>query len=184
MHKQKQRTTLEHAFIDNAELRMGLSVTPGTGVIAEYAANPYRRARLKLTGFVVSVTAANDYGGTKLCDLPNSNLMILGAIVDLQATAGGGFSTLANLDLAIGTVTTASAAFSNAGEDNIVPKIDSSAGGVVDGASGSTEVNVFLAAGTNALFVNVATGNIATDGTVTLDGYIDVIYLDLGKATS
>lgn len=177
--KIKNRVLLDNAAVGNARITAGSAVTPGTGVTLDSQALVMRRARLKLTAFNVTVTAALDYGGTKLCDLPANKILIVGTVVDLSCAITGTGATLAAVDLAVGTVTTASAAFSNAGEKNIVAKIDCTAGGVIDGASASAETNVLIAAGTNAIYVNVASACTA-DGAATLDGYIDIYYYDLG----
>lgn len=183
-NKLKARTIIDNLVVDGDFVRNGADVTPGTGVTLETQCSAVKRAKLKLTNFVVTVDADDDFGSTKLCDLPNSNLLILGAMVDLTAVGAGGFTLEQNLDLAIGTVATASADFSNAGEDNIVAKIDGTAGGVVDGSSISIGALVPIAAGaSNDVFVNVATGDIATDGTVTLNGFIVIYYIDIDKAS-
>lgn len=183
-HKQKIRTVLTNPVLGGARVISSLTPTAGTGSRVENLSSLVQRSRFKLTGMVAAVLAANDYGSVKLCDLPNTQILVLGVIVDLSAAVAGTGSSLANVDLAVGTVATASAAFSNAGEKNLCPKIDCTAQGVIDGASGSTETNVLIAAGaSNAVYLNVATGNITTDGSVTLDGFVDIIYLDIGKAT-
>lgn len=181
--KVKQRTVLVNPVIDGQDLHASLSVTPSTGAVLIPQFQQLRRARLKLTSFAIAVAAADDFGSLKLCDLPNSQLLVVGAIVDLDATVTGTGSSLAAVDLAIGTVATASTNFANAGEKNVVDKLDCTSGGVIDGAA-ATAINLLIAAGaSNALYVNVATGNISTAGVVTLNGYIDIIYVDLGKAS-
>lgn len=181
VQKVKQRTLLP-----NQVPTQGTAVTPTTanGVAGTTLPANVRRQVLKLTDTLIPVTAALDYGGLKLCDLPNSNLVFLGAIVDLSAAVTGTGATLAAVDFALGTVTTASTTFSNAGEDNLVEKIDCTAGGAIDGASVQATTSIFVAAGaSNAIYANVATGNITTDGGVTLNGTIELFFLDLGKAS-
>lgn len=181
--KVKQRTIHENAVLGDYDVQQPVlgAGTPGTGVVAIKGARSVTRLTLDLTNVAVAVDADDDFGGTLLLTLPNTPVRILGVLVDLVATAAGGFSTLANLDVAVGTVVTASADFSNAGEDNLVAKIDGTSGGVVAGggavpSSGHLDV---AAAADNEIWVNVATGNIATDGTVTLNGTVTLLLLEV-----
>lgn len=54
-----------------------------------------------------------------------------------------------------------------------------SAEGVIDARSTATEANLFVAKGTNALYLN-AQATIASDATLTVSGTIDVLYVELG----
>jgi hypothetical protein len=183
VHKVKGRVLMPNLVTDGGRtLPVAADPVAATGATLGKFERSIRVARFYLTNLTADVLAANDYGSKKLCDLPNTALVIVGAVVDLTAAVTGTGSSLANVDLAIGTVATASANFSTAGEDNLVAKIDCTAQGVIDGASGATETNVFVAAGTNAVYINVATGDISTAGTVVLNGVVDLLYIDVGKA--
>jgi hypothetical protein len=97
---------------------------------------------------------------------------------------GTGVDTIENVDIAVGSVVTASTDFSGAGEDDMVEKIDLTAGGVGQGDSLDNGTPALLwvgAAADNEFYLNVAVA-ISADGSVTFTGYIDVFWLDLGVA--
>lgn len=51
-----------------------------------------RKIRLVITSLLISLDADDDFGGTKICDLPDSNLLILGAEADLSLDKDAGFT--------------------------------------------------------------------------------------------
>lgn len=178
----KQVSEFPSLVVDGGALvKSGLTTTPNTaaGVTRDKHAGVLRKERFNLTDFVVAVLEANDYGGTKLCDLPVSSVLILGANVNLVATGTGGVDTLANIDLAIGSLVAAATPLATTSIDT-VPKLDSSAGGVIRGTNVATESSRHEAQGTASLFVNIS-DVISVDGTVVLNGTIDLWYLDLGE---
>ena len=143
------------------------------------------RLRLKLTDFVVTVPNADNFGATKLLTLADNNLEFKWAVVDLAAVVlGFTTNTVAAVDLALGTAEMASTDFSGAGEDDITEKIDgvgAGATGTVKGVSTDALRNVLIAAGTNAIWVNVSDPVTSGDGTLTLNGYIELTLRELGK---
>lgn len=143
--------------------------------------NPYRRTRINFTNLVVSVTAALDYGSALLFTYPNSNVLFLGAVVDLTAVEDGtGITDVTAVDFALGTVPLASTTFANAGEQDMVAEGDVAAGGRMEGVtSDSLDTKMLAAAADNEVYINVQ-ATISADGSVTLSGYVDVVYLDLG----
>lgn len=173
--KQKQKTILPNLTVGR---RVG---TPTTG--AALSTRPLVTQRITLSGFVVSMAAADDFGGTKLLDLINADLVIVSAVLNLAVVVAGlAVNTAAALDVALGTVTTASAAFSNAGEKDVVPKIDgvgATATGTVIGQGTTTEALKAIAAGaSNALFLNASSAVTTGTGTATFTGTIDLIMVD------
>lgn len=162
-----------------------LRPTPVAGVTMKQRGYIWQRAIFTLDDFAVTVAAASDFGGTKLCDLPNTNFLLLGIVVDLVSTLTGFTSNAGSaLDLALGTVVTASTGFTNAGEDDLLQKLDGAGAGspgTVKGASDATVANQYLVAAARSIFVNVADPVTAATGTVTLDGTIEVVYAMLGK---
>lgn len=157
-----------------------------TGVVATSTPHFVRKVRLQLTNKVVSMTAAQDFGSTKLADLPAGNMIVLGVVADLAVTVAGlTVNTAAALDVALGTTATASVDFSNAGEDNLMQKVDGvggSATGTVKGAglSDGALSNVGLAAGAKALYLNASSAVASGTGTATFTGWVDVFYVDMG----
>lgn len=166
---------------DEHRVSHGTSPTPNSagGVSMEKFSRPPQWVRLRLTAAVLSMTAANDYGSLKLADLPNANLQILGAKFALTATMAGFASNVGTaLDVALGTVATASAAFSNAGEKDLIPKVDATGAGAtatIAGAGTSTEAEKFIAAGTNAVYLNASSPVTSGTGTLTITGYVDLL---------
>lgn len=165
------------------KVRQGLSSTPNTsaGVTAEKLARGYQVERLTLSDVEIEIDEANDYGSVKLVDLPSSNVLILGAVVDLVCTVDGTVITdPEDIDYAIGTAALASVDFSNSGEKDIVDEADVAALGVMQAASGASQVNLFKAKGTNAVYLNIQ-ATIATTATQSFAGTIDLIFVDLGS---
>lgn len=170
-------------------LRDGISLlpVPVAGVGMDVAPVLPQRIRLKLSAFSVSLLAANDFGSAKLCDLPASNLVIHGAVVDLTSTQTGFASNAGTaVTMAIGTVATASTNFANAGEKNILGAITGTGAGSPGAEKGSSQENgavidVLLAPGAKALYLNVGDPVTAGTGVVAFSGVIDVYYTDLGS---
>jgi len=175
----------DNLYLESAgrKVSQGLSSTPNAagGVTAEKLARGYQVERLTLTAAGIEIDEANDYASLKLVDLPSSNVLILGAIVNLVCTVDGTVITdPEDIDYAIGTAALASTDFSGSGEKDIVDEADVAAAGVMQAASGSTQVNLFKAKGTNAVYLNIQ-ATIATTATQTFAGTIDLIYVDLGS---
>lgn len=177
----KVRTNLANAAVDGALLRAGLDIvaTAASGVTNTSKGGVVRRCSLKLTAVAVAVTAALDYGSIQIADLPDGNLLYLGGIADLVATKTTISGALSTIDVGVGTAAASNATLSSTMID-IIPKIDSDAGGLVKGAATSTEAAKVFATSNTDLFLNVAVAT-TTDGTVTLDGTIELFYLDLGN---
>lgn len=183
VQKLRGRVVAPGLQIAGAPVITPLLPTAATGVTAAARTLPVRSMLFTVTALALTMSAANDYGSVKLCDLPNTNLIILGAAVDLTGTVSGFASDVGTaVDLAIGTVATASAAFSNAGEKDIVPKIDGTGAGTTStivGANTSTEANKFIAAGaSNALYINASDPVTSGTGTLTLTGTVEIFYID------
>lgn len=179
MLKQKQIVKLPNLRDDS------LLPAPASGVGMNANVRMPLRLEFNLSAFSVSVLAANDYGSAKLCDLPSSNLQVLGAIVDLISSQSGFTSNNGSaIDLAIGTAATASTDFSGTNEKNLVAKIDGTGttvgsilGSSVEGAVGL----VGLAQGAKSVYVNVADPVTAGTGVLLLTGKIILIVEDLGS---
>lgn len=151
-----------------------------------------RKARLTLTNFSISVTAANDYGGSKLLDLPDRNLMLLGVEVDCVVTKQGntnGIVAATDLDMAVGTATASNTTLSSA-MINVIEKVDIDTDSLSvafeahsnDNATSTFPLRVADGAST-ALFMNISCA-ITADSSVTVTGTIDIYYVDLGNLYS
>lgn len=183
MQKIRGRVAMPGLLVGGGTVVNPTPPVPSTGVSQVVRGLPVRSMLFTMSNFVISMSAANDFGSAKICDLPNSNLIVLGAAVDLTGTMLGFTADVGTgLDLSIGTVATASALFSNAGEKDIVPKIDGTGAGAavtVAGANSTTEKLTFIAAGpSNALYVNASSPVATASGTLTLNGTVEVFYID------
>jgi hypothetical protein len=117
----------------------------------------------------------------KLVDLPASNIIVAGVVVNLVCTVDGTVITdPEDIDYAVGTAALASTDFSNAGEKNLVAENDVAALGVMQAAVSDTEDSLFLAAGAKAVYLNIQ-ATIGTTATQSFAGTVDLIYLDLGS---
>lgn len=167
---------------DRKLLSQGLSSTPNAaaGVTAVKQIRGFQHEVLTLVGTEIEIDEANDYGSVKLLDFPTSNIIILGAMVDLTCTVDGVvIADPEDIDWAIGTVALTSTDFSNAGEKNIVTEADVAALGVMEAATATAEANVSLAKGANDLFLNIQ-ATIGTTATQSFAGQIDLFFIDLG----
>lgn len=185
----KQRSVLKNATIDGRKVSHGLGLVPNTaaGARVDQHSRPMQRSIINLSAFAVSVAAANDFGSTKLCDLPNTAILIVSCALELTGTVAGFTSDVGTaVDLALGTVATASAAFSNAGEKDLIPKIDGTGAGTtatIKGQGTTTEKLLFIAPGSsNAIYVNVADPVTTGTGILTLSGFVIVNWFDLDLA--
>lgn len=191
VHKQKVRTIFENSFVGDSEISEGSLPVAANSLPMSHFLVPLQKTRFKLDGAVLSILAANDYGSLQLCDLPNSNLVIAGALVDASYVVSG-FATDQgdSIDWALGTVAITSTDFSNNGEADIVDEFDGTGGTSTGAAAASSVANsspaqVFVAAGaSNDIFLN-AQGAVTTGtGTITFaaGSYVDLFYHDLGAA--
>lgn len=175
------------------QLRDGVSMLAleslGTGVTGIDSVLLPRKLRLTLSGFTIAVLAANDYGGTKVIDLAFSNLLILGIEVDTVVTKQGntnGVVATTDITMAMGTAVASNATLSGAMIDIIEATSITTDALAVDfekhtNDQGTATFPKKIADGaSSALYMNYA-GAITADSSVTVDGYINIYYIDLGK---
>ncbi len=188
--KTKQQHTFENMMLPGKIKLTAPSIPVAANSIPmEFAGFPMLRARFLLAGKTISMAAASDFGAIQLCDLPNKNLILAGAMIDAAYTvAGFATNTGVTTDWAIGTVTTASVDFSNTGEDNLMEKVDgvgATAAGTVKGHSFdmASPALIFLdAAATNDVFLNASQPVTSGTGVITFTGgFVDIFYHDLGE---
>lgn len=163
--------------------------TPGTGVQINDTLLTVRRARLTLSNFTISVANASDFGGTKLLDLPNRNLMLLGAEVNCTVVKQGntnGIVAATDITMGIGTAV-ASASTLSGSMINVIEATAITADTLSvafqkhSNDQSTASFPLKLADGTASLFMNLTPGNITADSSVTVSGTIDIFYVDLGK---
>lgn len=189
-HKIPMTTEMNAALIKDLYLengvdrlvRQGLSSTPNTasGITNTKKMRGFQMEEMTLTAVGVEIDEANDYASVKLCDLPTSNIIILGCLCDVTCTVDGTVITdPEDIDYAVGTVALTSTDFSNSGEQNILAEADVAALGVMQNVTTATELDVILTKTTNALYLNIQ-ATIATTATQTFNGTITLFYVDLG----
>lgn len=167
----------------------GGDLVPNTNVaLTDEALRMVRHTRLTLTDFVVLVTNSNEYGGTKLCDLPDSNMLLLGVEADLICTKDGtGIVTGELPEVALGTAIATNATLAGTMEDVLLGK--ALASGLTPPYVNHTNdqatphLEFFDDSASGALFLNVAVDPTG-DGSLTISGTFDFYYLDTGNVGS
>lgn len=151
-----------------------------------------RRARLTLTNFAITVAQAQDFGGAKLLDLPDRNLMLLGMEVDCVVTKQGntnGIVAATDINMSIGTAAAAATPLAGTAIDVIEATAITADSLTVDFEKHSNDQSTIsfpkkLAdADGLALFMNI-TAAITADSSVTVNGIVDIFYVDLGNLVS
>ncbi len=147
-----------------------------------------RHARITLTDLLLAITAALDYGGVKICDLPDSNILILGAEVDLSMVKDGvGIVAATDITMGVGTAVASNATLSGAMIDVLTAALTADEDPAIFQLHThelGTPVLVFVDDGAAAaLFLNAA-ATLAADGDLTVTGTIDLYYIDTGNVTS
>lgn len=147
-----------------------------------------RHARLTLTDLVVSIDEADDYGGTKICDLPDSNLVILGAEVNLSLDKDGtGIVAATDVTMGLGTAVASNATLSGTMIDVLTKALttdeDPTTWADHTNEQGTPALTFVDDGATAALYLNAA-ATLTTSGTLTCTGTVDIFYLDTGNVTS
>ncbi len=198
------RKERQHTILDSAQLRelkplagdslvSGEAVTPNTLVTTTFdRERTVRHVRLTLAALSVAITAALDYGGTKICDLPDKNIMILACECDLVLTKAGttnGLESDTDITTAIGSAVASNATLSAAMID-VIDLVANTADSLTHDMDAHSQQNTapnmpleIADSATGALYLNLA-ATITADDAMTATGTIDIYYLDLGNVTS
>lgn len=185
-----RQKTLIPGLDDGSSLSFG---EPNTGVAIANSNHVVRKAVLKLlTDFTVAVAQADDFGSTKLMDLPDTNLLLLGVEVDCTITKGGttnGLVAATDLDVGIGTAAASASTLATTMID-IIEKADLNADTITaefeahtNNQATATFPKVIADGASTALYFNVAAA-ITADDSLTVDGTITIFYIDLGNMSS
>jgi len=190
--ERRNKTFAGPTSLTNTE-NVGSAITPGTGVTAQdQPTSMIRHIQLTLAAFSVAITAANDYGGTKLLDLPDSNLVLLGAEADLEMVKGevtNGLEDTTDVTVAMGTAVASNATLSGAMVDVLTgiayTATDASpAHQIHSHADASLTYPILLSdSATLAVFFNASALITASDA-LTISGTVDLYFLDVGNITS
>lgn len=137
-----------------------------------------------LDGAIISVDADDDYGSYKVDDLPNSNFIVVGARVDITAEKDGtGIGASTQPVFGVGSAPASNSTLSGA----MVNFLDGVALATANPAPVERSVNqnsspglLFLDAGaSNGIYLNAALA-ISADGSLEVDGTVEVWVLELG----
>lgn len=147
-----------------------------------------RTARITLAALNIDVTAADDFGGSKICDLPDSNILILGAEVNLSLDKDGtGIVAATDMTVGIGTAVASNSTLSGAMIDVLTDALTDDVDPAVFAQHThdlSTPALVFVDdAAAAALFLNIA-ATLTVDGSILATGTIDIYYIDTGNVNS
>lgn len=185
----------------NRQLGRAINLRDGSPLLTPFSTNgvdyalltPYK-ATLKLSGQVVSITAALDYGSVQLLTWPDRNLHILGMEVNLELTKGNlstGIVAATDLDVGIGSAAASAQTLATTMIDYL-EKQDLDASDLtpalqvnVLGQSTATFPKQLADSATNKMFLNIGLPTpVTVDDTVTAAGTIDFYFLDLGNEIS
>ncbi len=190
VHKFKQKVLMPNSDLSSLSSRL----TAGTGIgQIGYSTPPVIKARIPLAGLVISITAANDYGGAKLVDFPNKNLMLKSMLLNAKGnilTPNVG----TDLTLSLGTAVAAATPLATTAIDYMIAKTGVGAAQaftVVGHSFDNTSGNFGNAGATpylldngasNSLFLNAAAAVASGTCTVTFTGgYVDVYYEEMDE---
>lgn len=167
----------------------GGGTAAGTGVTASESSPAIHKTVLSLADLVVAMTDATTagcHGSQKIYDFPDGNILILGAVTDLQIVAGAG--GIGDTAAVVGSLGSAAVSTDNATltstEANIVPSTAatlSSGAGNCDGESTSPATLDGTTSPASA-YLNLAVpdaGSSAND-TITVNGTITLNWINLG----
>lgn len=140
---------------------------------------------LSLNSVSVTVDSGDDFGSAEICTLPNTGIILLGAVTDLSVSVADiDTAQVDAVDFAVGTVATTSTTFANAGEKNLMPKIDgvgAAETGTAKGGLTSAVAPVSVTPGAaNKVYLNLSTPVTAGTGSVTVTGTVKLVLIDVG----
>ncbi len=200
-HRRRNRTYLDNvqninivnATLDSADLKVGSHGTAGTGVTQEQLSSLLVTEELTIAAPAVVITDVGDanggYGALELIVLAASNILLLGAEIDIAITGdGAGTADDAAVDIGVGTVAEAANSTIDGTSANVIAKIDApltAAAGVAVGVGlpSGTPVVVDATGGTQGIYLNIGIpdADISATGTMAVAGTVRLIYLDISK---
>jgi hypothetical protein len=147
-----------------------------------------RHAKITLTDLVVAIAEADDFGGSKILDLPDSNILILTAETDLSMVKDGvGIVAATDITVGIGSAIASNSTLSGLMIDVLTDALTDDVDPAIWQSHTNEQATPALAflddAAAGALFLNAA-ATLTTDGDLTVSGTIDLYYIDTGNETS
>lgn len=188
MFKVKGRAVLPNAEIGGAGRSIApTALVPVATVRQERFTQPMAKTRLWLAGHSFTIAAAQDYGGAKIADFPNKNMLLAGfqlnAIGTITAPNVG-----TELTLSLGTAVAAATPLADTAIDYMSAKTGVGAAQsftcIGHSFDNSAPALVFLDghATNNDLYLNGAAAVASGTCTVTFTGgYVDVFFFDMDE---
>lgn len=144
------------------------------------------RERILLKGHSFTIAAASDFGGAKIADLPNKNLLIAGHVMNAKGTISSP-NVGTDLTLSLGSAVAAATPLASTAIDRMAAKTGVGAAQAFTAIGHtfdeSSPALIFLDGGaSNALYLNGAAA--VASGTCTVaftDGWVDVIYAEMDE---
>jgi hypothetical protein len=193
MHALKAPTLISRGFIpasDGSRSRLIAGTLPAkvsTIPLIEGRALPLTQARIWLAGHSFTIASADDYGGAKICDFQNKNLLLKGFLLNAKGTITSP-NVGTELTLGLGSAVAAATPLASTAIAYMAAKTGVGAAQAFTCIGHSFDESapalVFLDAHAtnNDLFLNGAAA--VASGTCTVaftDGYVDVFYHDLDE---
>lgn len=194
MTREERQEVLHKGGIAASPASAGTTVNPRNGAtVSSDGAVLVRKYVLDLTGVVITVLAANNYGGKLICEQPNSNLLMLSIEADLVLLKGGvanGLEAAVDLDVGVGTSVVNSQTLSN-NDINLLEKKDLDANVLAavyqahsSGQSTATMPKELQDSSEEGWHLNIGVpAGLTANDTVTCSGTITFYYIDVGKKT-
>lgn len=152
-------------------LRDGFSSLPSAANSLGLRSNPVllQRVEIDLSGLVISMAAADDFGSAKIMDLPAGNILVVLSTLDASFVVAGCASNVGTaVKNALGSAATASTALTGTGENNLIGVLTATGGGSTGTAKkDAASANVLLAAGAHAIYLNASSAVTSGTGTLT-----------------
>lgn len=176
----------------DVDLKVGSHGTAGTDVTQTKLSSMLVTEELEIdsTVIITDVGDANGgYGAHKLVTLPSSDILLIGALIDVAITGDGvNIGATAAVDIAVGTAAEAANSTLDGTSADIIAKIDApltACEGVAAGPGppSGTPVVIDATGGTQGIYLNlgVPDADISANGTIVVVGTIRLIYLDITK---
>lgn len=162
------------------------AITPETGVVATFQNKAaLQHVRLTVSGLVIAITAALDYGSELLGTLPDKNIRLVSVEADLTLTKDGSEIVAAtDLAAAIGSAAASNTTLTGAMADMLSSQaLTDDVDPAILQAFEFADLDIVDAAA-NEIYLNVSSADISGDGDVTANGTIDLYFFDLGNVTS
>lgn len=193
MDRIKRSTLITGGYLlgpDGSRARMVGATLPAAanGARVEGFALPLIRARIYLSGVTISVAAADDFGGTKIADYQNKNLLLVGHVLNVAGTVTAP-NVGTELALGLGSAVAAATPLESTAITYMAAKTGVGAAQAFTCIGHSFDESApalaFLDAhaSNNDLYINAALAVASGTGTVTFTegSYVDVFYHDLDE---